>query len=358
MSWPTLGELALRVGGEVLGDTQLAIHDVAALHKAGPNEITFVGDDKHLRQLRSSAAGACLISRKHRGARPEGVTTALVFVDDPQDACLALARIFRPQTEPALIGISAKAHVSPTATIGSGCQIYPGAFIDDDVEIGRDCTLYPGVCVGSGCRIGDNCLLYPYAVLYPNVRLGHRVIVHASAVLGADGFGYRFRGGRFEKIPQLGWVEVADDCEIGACTTIDRGMLGATSIGEGTKLDNLIMIGHNCELGKHNAFASQVGLAGSVTTGDYVRCAGQVGVADHVHLGRGCTLGAKAGIHKSIPDGDTQIGYPARPEQEQLRIMMVTSKLPEMRKTLKDLESRVAELDRLVEQLTASAAES
>lgn len=358
MSLPTLGELALRVGGDVQGDASLAIQGVAAIHKAGPNEITFAGDEKNLRQLASSAAGACLVSRKNRGATLAGVTCSLVFVDDPQDACITLAREFRPQPGPAGIGISPQAQISASAKIGSDCRIYPGVFIDDDVEIGRNCVLYPGVYVGRASRIGDDCTLYPHAVLYPDVRLGARVIVHASAVLGADGFGYRFRNGRFEKIPQLGWVEVADDCEIGACTTIDRGMIGATSIGEGTKLDNLIMIGHNCELGKHNAFASQVGLAGSVTTGDYVRCAGQVGVADHVHLGRGCTLGAKAGIHKSIPDGDTQIGYPARPEQEQLRILMVTAKLPEMRRTLRDLEARVEELDRLVEQLTAQGTES
>lgn len=358
MSLPTLGELALRVGGEVHGNASLTIQGVAAIHKAGPHDITFAGDDKHLRQLRSSAAGACLVSRKSRGDKLEGIAAALVFVDDPQDACITLASEIRPPAQPAKIGVSAEARISSTAKIGSDCHIYPGVFIDENVEIGGNCVFYPGVYVGRGCRIGNDCTLYPYAVLYPDVRLGNRVIIHASAVLGADGFGYRFRNGRFEKIPQLGWVEVADDCEIGACTTIDRGALGGTSIGEGTKLDNLVMIGHNCELGKHNAFASQVGLAGSVTTGDYVRCAGQVGVADHVHLGRGCTLGAKAGIYKSIPDGDTQIGYPARPEQEQLRIMLVTGKLPEMRKSLRDLEARVEELDKLMEQLSAQSSET
>jgi UDP-3-O-[3-hydroxymyristoyl] glucosamine N-acyltransferase len=358
MGLPTLGELAQRVEGEVHGDASLAIHGVAAMHRAGPNDITFAVDEKHLRRLQSSAAGACLVPRTFRGEKIAGISAVLVFVDDPQDACLTLAREFRPQYDTPEIGISPDARISRTATIGANARIYPGAFVDDDVNIGDNCALFPGVFVGRGCRIGNDCTLYPHAVLYPDVRLGNRVIVHASAVLGADGFGYKFRNGRFEKIPQLGWVEVRDDCEIGACTTIDRGMIGATSIGEGTKLDNLVMIGHNCELGKHNAFASQVGLAGSVTTGDYVRCAGQVGVADHVHLGRGCTLGAKAGIHRSIPEGDTQIGYPARPEQEQLRIVMATTKLPEMRKNLRELEARVEELDKLIEQLSAQSAES
>ncbi len=359
MSVSRLGQLALRVQGEVRGDAALEIRGVAAIEKAGPHDVCYAGDEKHLRMLAESAAGACLISRKSQDSRLVAeARQSLVFVDDPQDAFIAVLREFRSETARPKIGIASAAVISSTAKIGPGCNIFPGVFIDDNAVVGARTDLYPGVYVGRDCRIGDDCILYPNAVLYHDVRLGDRVIVHASAVLGADGFGYRFRNGRFEKIPQLGWVEVENDCEIGACTTIDRGMIGGTIIGEGTKLDNLVMIGHNCELGKHNAFASQVGLAGSVITEEFVRCAGQVGVADHVHLGRGCTLGAKAGVHKDIPAGDTQIGYPARPEQEQLRIVMATGKVPEMRKALRELESRVEQLMRLVERLTAEKVEN
>jgi UDP-3-O-[3-hydroxymyristoyl] glucosamine N-acyltransferase len=359
MNVPTLGQLAGRILGEVRGDAALEIRGAAALRKAGPHDITFAGDEKHLRLLDGSLAGACLVDRGYRDDRLlDGVRPALVFVDDPQDAFISVLREFRGAPVRRSIGVSPDAIISRSATVGPDCNIYPGAFVDENVVIGARCDLYPGTYVGRDCRIGNDCILYPHVVLYADVRLGDRVIVHASAVLGADGFGYRFRNGRFEKIAQLGWVEVEDDCEIGACATIDRGMIGATIVGEGTKLDNLVMIGHNCELGKHNAFASQAGLAGSVTTGDYVRCAGQVGVADHVHLGRGCTLGAKAGIHKDIPEGETHVGYPARPEHEQLRIVMATAKVPEMRKALRELEVRVEKLTRLVEQLTAPAVES
>jgi len=359
MNVSILGQLAQQVHGEVRGIADLEIHGVAAIEKAGPHEVCYAGDEKHLRMLAGSEAGACLVARKSRDSRLLAeARQSLVFVDDAQDAFISLLRVFRSEAARPNIGISPAAVVSPTAKIGPGCNVYPGVFVDENVIVGANCDLYPGVYIGRDCRIGNDCVLYPHAVLYHDVRLGERVIVHASAVLGADGFGYRFRNGRFEKIPQLGWVEVENDCEIGACATIDRGMIGATRIGEGTKLDNLVMIGHNCELGKHNAFASQVGLAGSVTTGEYVRCAGQVGIADHVHLGRGCTLGAKAGVHKDIPAGDTQIGYPARPEQEQLRIVMATGKVPEMRKTLRELESRVDELTKLVEELTAHKAET
>lgn len=359
MSVPTLGQFALQVHGEVLGNSDLEIHGAAALTKAGPHDISFAGDEKHLRHLAESQAGACIVSRNFRESTLlEGVPQSILFVDDPQDCFIAVLREFRTDSVRSIVGISPSAFISPSATMGPDCNVYPGAYISENVVIGARCELYPGVYIGRDCRIGDDCVLHPHVVLYPDVRLGARVIVHASAVLGADGFGYRFRQGSFEKIPQLGCVEVHDDCEIGACATIDRGMIGATIIGEGTKLDNLVMIGHNCELGRHNAFAAQVGLAGSVTTGDYVRCAGQVGVADHVHLGRGCTLGAKAGIHKDIPEGETYIGYPARPEHEQLRIVMATGKVPEMRKALRELEGRLDELSRVVDQLTTNTAET
>lgn len=160
------------------------------------------------------------------------------------------------------------------------------------------------------------------------------------------------------KIPQLGTVRVDDDVEIGACTTIDRGMVGPTIIGEGTKLDNLVQIAHNCELGKHNAFASQVGLAGSVTTGDYVRCAGQVGVADHLHLGAGCTLAAKAGVHKNTPEGQTHVGSPAGPIDEQFKIMMAVQKVPEMRTQIRQLERQVIELTKQLTELRDQLTES
>ncbi|MFN0056767.1 MAG: UDP-3-O-(3-hydroxymyristoyl)glucosamine N-acyltransferase [Planctomycetales bacterium] len=341
----TLENLALPIRGEILGDGRLEIRGAAALEKAGPHEISFAGDEQHLKSLRTAKAGACLVSRAQRGATLlSGAQPALVLVDDPLDAFLTILKQFRPPAPRPQVGVSPQATIDPTARIGADCNIYPGAFVDAGAVIGDRCDLYPGVFVGRQCRIGDDCIFHPHVVLYSDVVVGNRVVVHASAVLGADGFGYRFREGRFEKIPQLGWVEVQDDCEIGAGTTIDRGMIGPTLIGAGTKLDNLVMIGHNCEIGRHNAFASQVGLAGSVTTGDYVRCGGQAGVADHVHLGRGCTLGAKAGAHKDVPDGETHVGAPARPELEQLRILMSAVKVPEMRKQLRELEARMEAL--------------
>ena len=195
-------------------------------------------------------------------------------------------------------------------------------------------------------------------MLYQDVTLGDRVIIHSGAVIGADGFGYRFTEGRFVKIPQLGSVEIHADAEIGACTTIDRGAIGPTIVGAGTKLDNLVMIAHNCELGRHNVFASQVGLAGSCTTGDYVRLAGQVGIKDHVRLNSGCMVGAKGGVHRDIPEGEIWIGYPATPEAEQKRLVFSLKRVPEMRDRVRVMEKQIALLTKQLEELRLEAKNS
>ena len=342
----TLEVLAERIGGRLRGDGSRAITGAAGMDKAGPDDITFATDEKNLRLLKSSPAAACLVSEAWSDNEQLGqLSIPVVFVKEPLNAFMDVLRTFRPHRPRSNIGVSPAAHVDPSAKIGSNCNVYPGAFIGPGVDIGSDCDIHPGVCIGEGCRIGAGCTLHAHVVLYPDVTLGDRVIIHANAVLGADGFGYRLILGRLEKIPQLGSVLVENDCEIGACTTIDRGMIGPTIIGEGTKLDNLVMIAHNCELGKHNVFVAQVGLAGSVTTGDHVTCAGQVGIKDHVHLGTGCTVGSKAGVHRDIPPGEVQIGAPARPVQEEMKIMMAVAKVPEMRKQLRSMEARVAELE-------------
>ncbi len=349
----TVDQLAGRLGGEVIGDREREIADAKALLKASSDDITFVADDLNLRKLGQCQAGTVLVDAERLPtARQLTALRSVTFivVADPQVAFIETILLFRPMRSRTRIGISSQAHVDPSATIGPDTNIHPGVVIGADVVIGAGCDIHPGVVIGAGCHIGDQTTIHPHAVLYPDITVGSRVIIHANAVLGADGFGYRFEQGRFVKIPQLGTVQIGDDVEIGACATVDRGMIGPTIVGEGTKLDNLVMIAHNCEVGKHNAFVSQVGLAGSVTTGDYVRCAGQVGIADHVHLGTGCTLGAKAGVHKDVPEGQTHIGTPAGPIDEQFRIVMAVQKAPEMRQHIKRLERQVADL---TQQLTA-----
>jgi UDP-3-O-[3-hydroxymyristoyl] glucosamine N-acyltransferase len=269
----------------------------------------------------------------------------LIRVADPLSAFVAIVRRLHGRPEPPPVGIDPRAAVDPTARIGAGASIQPFASVGAGSVLGARCRLYPGAVVGRDCRLGDDVTLYANTVLYDGTVLGHRVIVHGNAVIGADGFGYRFQNGRHVKVPQLGHVEIGDDVEIGACSTIDRGTFQATRIGAGTKIDNLVQVGHNCRVGRHNLFVSQIGVAGSSTTGDYVVIAGQAGIVDHVHIGDGAVIGAKAGVTKDVPAGQKMLGAPATPEREQKRILMTLERLPEIRRDLRRIKQRLGIAD-------------
>ncbi len=350
----TVGTLAALLQGEIRGDAQLEITGAQALESAGTHDLSFVQDEHNFSRLKSCAAGAILITKAHADACPTAKAT-LIVVPEPQAAFQKILPLFRSEQARPPRGISPHAWISPTAQIGAECSIGPGVFIGDGAVIGADCDLYPGVHVGANCRLGQSVTLYPHVVLYHEVRIDDRAIIHANAVIGADGFGYRFEAGRFHKIPQLGSVHIEADVEIGACTTIDRGAIGPTIVGAGTKLDNLVMIAHNCELGKHNVFASQAGMAGSSSTGDYVRVGGQVGIKDHVRLNSGCAIGAKGGVHKDVPAGETWIGYPATQEHEQKRLVFSLKRVPEMREQVRQLERQVAQLTETLRRIAPDA---
>ncbi|HUG20016.1 MAG TPA: UDP-3-O-(3-hydroxymyristoyl)glucosamine N-acyltransferase [Planctomycetaceae bacterium] len=344
-------DVANRLQSTVLGEPNRPITGAAILEDAAPDQIAYIKDAKKIAKGLESAAGTLLIPP----AAVEKVTESncdksLIVVDDPQEAFLQLVAHFHPEPTPVSIGISEHAFVAPTAKIGEETDIHPTAVIEDGVEIGARCVIHPGAVIGRGSRIGNDCVLYPHVVLYPGMQLADRVVIHACSVIGADGFGYRQIKGEHVKIPHYGTVIIEDDVEIGACTTIDRSFLGATRIGRGSKIDNQVMIGHNCNIGRHNILVSHVGFAGSVSTGDYVICAGQVGVADHVHIGDGAVLGAKCGVHKDLPGGVTYLGTPATPESETIRQVMALRKLPELRTKVKELETQIQQLQEQLRQ--------
>ncbi len=330
----TVRQLAELVAGQVLGDGDMAIENARPLCEAGAGDITFLEHEKNAGQLAGCAASAVVVPRgvSANGGRAGG--KPVIQVADPLSAFAAIVRHLRGHEEPSIRGIDPLAWAHATAQIGPDPSIYPFAVVGEGTRIGARCRIYSGVAVGRNCRLGDDVTLHPNCVLYDGTVLGNRAIVHANAVIGADGFGYRLQNGRHVKVPQLGHVEIGDDVEIGACTTIDRGTFQATRIGHGTKIDNLVQVAHNCQIGKHNLLVSQVGVAGSSSTGDYVVAAGQVGIADHVHIGAGAVLGAKAGVSKDVPPGQRTLGAPATPEREQKRIMMSLEKLPEIRKDI------------------------
>lgn len=345
----SLKELAEELGAGVLcsdpADVSRQIADVATLETAGGAHLAYVDSDKHLPKLAGCRAAAVLVNTPLASRAQSHFQGPLLTVENARDTFIIAMLRFRPAPLRKLIGVSPAAIVRETARVGSGTNVHPGACIGERAVIGRDCDIHPGVVIGDGCLIGDGVILYPNVVLYRDVRIGDRVIVHAGAVLGADGFGYRLVHGEYVKIPHTGTVILEDDVEIGANATIDRAMVGATVIGSGTKIDNLVMIGHNCEIGRHNAFASQVGFAGSVKTGDYVRCAGQAGLADHLHLGDRCTVGPQAGVHADIPAGLKVHGSPALPDKEQIRLVLTLQKLPQMYRDVQALLKQVAALE-------------
>ncbi len=222
--------------------------------------------------------------------------------------------------------------------------MHPGASIGDDVEIGAGSVIHSGTRVLGGCKLGQRVTIFPNAVLYEDTVVGDRSVIHANAVLGAHGFGYKLIEGRHQPTAQFGNVQVGADVEIGAGSTVDRGAYGPTVIGDGTKIDNLVMVAHNCHVGKHNILCSQVGIAGSTNTGDYVTLAGQVGIRDHVKIGDHAVVGAKAGVSNDVAPGAHVLGSPAMPERDQKIQFAAMARLPEMRKQLKALERKIDSL--------------
>jgi len=334
----TVRQLAELVQGQLSGDGDLVIQSARSLGEAGPGDITFAESERYAGQLHACRATAAVVGT----ALPTNGLT-VIRVADPLVAFVAIVRHLRgkPDTEPPPHGIDARACVDPSARVGADPSILPFACVGAGTVIGARCRIHPGAVIGRNCRLGDNVTIYANAVLYDETVLGHRVIVHASAVLGADGFGYRPHEGAFVKIPQLGFVEVGDDVEIGAGTTIDRGTFGPTQVGTGTKIDNLVQIGHNSRIGRHNLLAGQVGIAGSCSTGDHVVLAGQVGMADHVHIGDRAMVGAQSGVPNDVAADERVLGYPARPVHDQRRIWATLERLPEMRRDLKRLKQRL-----------------
>ncbi|TWT56058.1 UDP-3-O-(3-hydroxymyristoyl)glucosamine N-acyltransferase [Allorhodopirellula solitaria] len=344
LSLPQLTEMT---GGQLLpllGDGRSQERDTvggaAPPAEALASDVTLVDRREHVGALEGCHAIAVitpeeLAAETLAGAGPRWQ----IVVADPHAAFTQIIRYFRPPVDQDVPG----AGIDSTAQIHPSAQVSDAACIGAGVVIGPDCKIHAGVSIAAGCEIGPECVLYPNVTLYSYSRLGARVVIHAGSTLGAHGFGYRNVDGKHIPTAQLGFVQIDDDVELGASVTIDRGTYGATRIGEGTKIDNQVMIGHNCRIGKHNLLCSQVGIAGSCTTGDYVVLAGQVGLKDHIELGDGVIVGAQAGVMDSLQSG-VHIGSPATPQSDQMRVFAVQRKLPEMRRDIKHLQREVKTL--------------
>jgi UDP-3-O-[3-hydroxymyristoyl] glucosamine N-acyltransferase len=333
----TAGELALYLKGELVGDPSVVIRSVASLESASEGDLIYADSDKLLPQALASPASVVIVGT-------EVFVRGKTFIRVPQPR-LAFARALAwlvPEP-PVVTGHHASAVIHPTATLGENVAVGPGVVIEEHARIGRNCQIGAGSYVGASVELGDDTVLFPHATVYRHVRIGARVRIHSGAVVGSDGFGYVPTEAGWEKFPQRGAVVIEDDVEIGANTTIDRGALDETWIGAGTKLDNLVHVGHNVRIGRHCVIAAQTGVSGSVVIGDGVVSGGQVGIADHVRIEDRAVLGAQCGIpsYKTIRRGQTVWGTPARPLDDFKKSYPYVARLPQMAERLAALERKV-----------------
>jgi UDP-3-O-[3-hydroxymyristoyl] glucosamine N-acyltransferase len=329
--------LAEQVEGELTGDGSLEIRSVASLSDAGREDLSFLTDLRYVSLLSTSSAGAILVGRDFEGAS----NATLVVVDDVSEALEKVLELFAPEEERPRPGVDATVMVSETARLGKDVAIGPYVQIGAGVEIAEGSVIGPGCVIGRNVRIGQNCRLIANVVIQQGCLLGDRVVINANTTIGADGFGYRLVQGRHRKITHIGTVQIQDDVEIGANTCIDRAKMGKTLIGRGTKIDNLVQIAHNVQVGEHCILAGQSGFGGSAQLGSYVVLGAQSGVADHIKVGDGVMAGGRAGITKHTPAGQTVAGFPAREFHQYFRDLAQIKKIGKLEKELKQLKEQL-----------------
>jgi UDP-3-O-[3-hydroxymyristoyl] glucosamine N-acyltransferase len=336
-----LSELSALIGATFeAGCADPEITGVASLQEAREGDITFFANPRYLAQLRDSKASAVIVAAECQ----ERIAPVLLRVENPSAAFAAAVAAFAPQDILPEAGIHPSAVVDPSVVLGEGVSVGPNAVIEAAAVIGDGTIVGPGCLIGREVRIGKECRFYQGAVIRERCLLGNRVMLQPGAVIGSCGFGYEFQNGRHVKIPQTGIVEIGDDVEIGANATVDRARFGRTLIGEGSKIDNLVQIAHNVQVGPHTIICSQVGIAGSTRIGAYVTLAGQVGLAGHIEIGDKAVIGAQSGLSKNVPAGSMVIGAPAKPMKEWKQSNFYISQLGKLYERVKELEGEVKSL--------------
>lgn len=330
-----LKELAELAGGELSGNGEVDIESAAPIETAAEGQITFLANPRYEKHLATTAASAVVLSHELEFDR-----LPVIRHKNPYYAfALILDRLY-PEEELLPQEVHPSAVVSKSANTGPGCSVGALSYIGDDTTLGDNCTVMPKVYIGNQVKIGKNCRLYPGVNILDGTIIGDDVTIHSGTVLGSDGFGYAQHESGIKKVRQVGWVAIGNEVEIGANVTIDRGALGPTRIGNCVKIDNLVQVAHNVEIGDHSIIVSQVGISGSTRLGSKVILAGQVGLVGHIELGDGVRVGAQSGVSNDIPAGKTYFGYPARELMKAKRIEACISRLPELFKRVKELEKK------------------
>jgi len=339
----TLKEIASLVGGEVLGNPRTVITNIRGIDEAGKGDLTFIANPRYLKKIETTRASAILVS-----PGTKGVNKNLVVVKDPYVSLGKILDLFYPEEHapPKHAGLP---YIEKGAVVSKDATIYPGVFIGEGAKVERGVILHPGVYVGRHVFIDENSILYPNVSVYRRCRIGKRVILHSGVVVGSDGFGFARPGRENIKIPQVGYVQIDDDVEVGANTTIDRGTLGKTWIQKGVKIDNLVQIAHNVVIGENSVIVAQVGISGSTKLGKSVIIGGQAGLVGHITIGDHVMIGAQSGVHEDVSPNQVVSGSPHMPHRKWLRVEACVSQLPEMRKTLASLLQRVKELEQALD---------
>lgn len=335
----SLRELADLVGGKITGDPEVLVSGVADIADAEPGDIVFAESPKFVEEaLESQASAVITFENGLNFGKP------MIIVSNPRYAFAQVIREFSP-VKNREIGIHPTSFMGASATVGKDSTVGFNAYVGQNTVIGDDVWIHPLAYIGDNVRIGNGCVIHPFVSIHDNISLGNNVIIHSGAVIGADGFGYARVGNEHYKMPQVGTVIIEDDVEIGANVTIDRARTGKTRIGRGTKIDNLVQIGHNVTVGENCIIVAQVGVSGSVVLGNRVVLAGQVGLKDHVTVGDDAIVCAQSGVMGDVRAGAFVSGYMARPHKEQMKVYAAQQKLPALLQTVKDLERRINELE-------------
>jgi UDP-3-O-[3-hydroxymyristoyl] glucosamine N-acyltransferase len=334
----TVAQIAVKIKGEVVGNGEMPITGFASADNARAGDLTFADKAEYFTAAEASPATAILVSGPFTS-----VSKAVIRVPNARIAVARLLPVFFPPDE-APQGIHPSADIAPSAQIDPTAHIGPGCVVGARVKLGARSVLMGGNHIGRDSVVGDDACLYPNVVIYARSQIGHRVAIHAGTVIGSDGYGYVFDEGKHRKVLQVGNVIIHDDVEIGANSAIDRGALGSTIIGQGTKIDNLVHVAHNVVIGRNCLVMGQAGFAGSTKLGDYCVIASQSGIAGHLKLGHQATVGAKSGVMRDVPDKGTVLGIPAVPDKQAKRQFIAIQQLPELIRRLRELEKQVAEL--------------
>lgn len=334
-------QIAEYIQGIIVGDENATVHTFAKIEEGMPGALSFLSNPKYTHYIYDTQSSIVLVNKDFEPEKE--IKATLIKVDNAYESLAKLMNLYE-QSRPKQTGIDPLAYVAPTAKIGKNVYIAPFACVGDNAEIGDNTALHSHATVGNGAKVGNDCILYPHVTVYHDCRVGNRCILHAGSVVGADGFGFAPSPEGYEKIPQIGIAILEDDVEIGANTCIDRATMGATIIRKGVKLDNLIQIAHNVEVGSHTVMASQVGIAGSTKVGQWCMFGGQVGLAGHIKIGDKVNLGAQSGVPGSIKDGQNLIGTPPIEPKNYFKSSVLFKKLPDMATELNNLKKELEEL--------------